>query len=99
MVAQVIQYLRPNGRQVTRRVVIPDDCQKQYDLVHACGCRLTCEQMMNGRAVQYISNDNGDFDVVTTAAGAKWAALKALIKMIEAFDKEKFEKWNDQFKE
>jgi len=54
---------------------------------------------MNGQAVQYISNGDGDFEIVITEAGDKKAALTALIKMIEAFDKEEFEKWNEQFKE
>jgi len=54
---------------------------------------------MNERAVQYICNGDGDFDMVITEAGDKKAALTALIKMIEAFDKDKFEKWNKQFEE
>jgi len=99
MTAEVLQYLRPHGRRVTRRVVIPDDCQTQYNLIHSCGCILACEQLMNERAVQYICNGDGDFDMVITEAGDKKAALTALIKMIEAFDKDKFEKWNKQFEE
>lgn len=99
MIAEVTQYLRPNGRRATRRVVIPDDCQEQYDLIHSCGCILACEQLMNERAVQYICNGNGDFASVITASCNPKATIKALVKMVEAFDKEKFEKWNAQFKE
>ena len=99
MIAEVLQYLRPDGRQVTRRVTIPDGCQKQYDLIHWCGCKLTCEQFMDERAAQYISNGDGDFDCVITAARSPWAAVNALVKMIKAFDKDEFEKWNKQFEE
>lgn len=99
MIAEILQYLRPHGRQVTRKVVIPDDCQKQYDLIHSCGCILACEQLMNERAVQYICNGDGDFASVITVAHKPKVAIKALIKMIKVFDKNKFEKWNAQFKE
>lgn len=99
MIAEVLQYLRPDGQRVTHRVVIPDDCQEQYDLIHSCDCMLTCEQLRNGKAVQYISNGNGDFAIVITAAGDLKAAFTALIVMIKDFNKAAFEVWNAQFEE
>jgi len=97
MIAEVLQYLRPHGKRYTNHIEISEDYSLQYELIHACGCMLTCEQLMSGKAVQYISNENGDFAIEITAAGNEEAAFKALLKMIREFDKDAFEKWNKQF--
>jgi len=94
MIAETTQYLRPVGIPVIRKVVIPDDCQHQYELIHFYGCKLTCERLMTNQVVQYISNDNGDFASIITVAGEPKVAIAALIKLIEGFDKGEFEKWS-----
>lgn len=99
MIAQVTQYLRPDGRQRELELEIPDEYQQQYNLIHSYGCRLTCEQMMNGEAAQYISHKDGDFDIKLTPAYDRKAADKALLQMIKSFDKNEFDKWVIQFNE
>ncbi len=90
MIVEVIQYMRPNGRRCARRVEIPDEYQVQYDLILACGCELTRENLCTGKVVQYISNDTGDFDIRTTADEPE-AVISALLEMLKAFDKDKLE--------
>lgn len=94
MKVNITQFMRPDGRRVQRTVEVPDELKEQYELLLSCGCELTCEQLMSHRAVQYISNDNGDFATVTTPAGDLEAARLALLQMIKAFDKDAFEKWS-----
>lgn len=99
MLIQVTQYLRPDGRRKVLQFTIPDEYQQQYDLICKCGCEITCEQLMSGKAVQYIGNEHGDFITKLTGAGDREAAGAALFKMIQEFNKDRFEKWNSQFKE
>lgn len=95
MIAQVTQFLRPNGHRVTRKVEIPDEYLPQYKLIHSCGCELTCEQLRTGQAVQYITPvfHDADFTIEITTEGDYTAAEEALCKMIKEFDKVKFETW------
>ncbi len=87
----VTQFMRPDGRRKAISLVIPDDCQAKVKEFQACGCEITCEQMMDGRAVQYISHDEGDFALEISSSGKD--ADAALLKMIRAFDKDEFNKW------
>lgn len=97
MIVQVTQFLRPDGRKRTLELEIPDEYKEQYDLICSCGCEITCEQMMNRKAVQYITNDNGDFDIRITSANKHEDADKALLEMIRTFNKGAFDIWNAQF--
>lgn len=97
MKIQITQFLRPDGRKRALELEIPDEYQEQYDLIRSCGCEITCEQMMNGTAAQYITNDYGDFDIKLSPSNDLKAADKALLQMIKGFDKKEFDKWNGQF--
>lgn len=70
---------------------IPDDCKSKVEELQACGCEITCEQLMNGQAVQYISHNEGDFAIEISKSGKD--ADAALLKMIRAFDTAKFNEW------
>lgn len=93
MLIQITQYLRPNGKQKRLLLDIPEEYRKQYDLILACECCITCEQLTTGQAVQYITHQLGDFAIETTPPHDKKAAEAALLQMIKSFNKTMFETW------
>lgn len=96
MNVQVTQFMRPNGRRKLQPLVIPDEYQKQYDLILSCDCELTCEQLMSGIAVQYISHPLGDFKMKSTPPHKYQEAKDALIQMVKEFDIDEFKEWKKQ---
>lgn len=90
----VTQFMRPDGRRKPITLEIPDDCKSKVEEFQACGCEITCEQMMNGQAVQYISHDEGDFAIEMSNSGKD--ADAALLKMIRGFDTAEFNKWLEE---
>ncbi len=90
---EITQFMRPNGRPKTYEIIVPDECKSQVDLIQKNGCRITAEQMMNGEAAQYISNEEveNDFDICVTACGKE--ADTGLLAMIERFNESAFQKW------
>lgn len=87
----VTQFMRPDGRRKPIVLQIPDDCEAKVKELQACGCEITCEQMMNGQAVQYISHNEGDFAIEMSSSGKD--ADAALLKMIRGFDTATFNEW------
>ena len=99
MIAEVTQFMRPNGRQVHHELEIDDNCKEKYQEIIECGARLTGEQLTNGAASQTIETVNGDFNIVITKGSDLAANKRALEVMILDFDKKAFEEWNAVFKE
>lgn len=99
MIAKVIQFMRPHGRQVHQELEIDDNCKEKYQEIIECGARLTGEQLMNGTVSQTIETVNGDFNIVITKGPDLAENKKALEVMILDFDKKAFEEWNAQSKE
>lgn len=93
MYIRIVQYLRPDGRRLRLDLEILDKYQQQYELLCSCGCKITCEQLMDGTAVQYISHALGDFTIEITPPFDKEAADATLLRMIESFDKKRFDEW------
>lgn len=91
MTLTVTQFMRPDGRRKTISLEIPDDYKSKVAELQACECEITCEQMMNGQATQYISHNEGDFAIVSSNCGTD--ADAALLKMIKEFDTTKFNEW------
>lgn len=90
----VTQFMRPDGRKKPISLEIPDDCKAKVKEFQACGCAITCEQMMNGQVVQYITHNEGDFAIEMSNSGKD--ADVALLKMIRAFDTAKFNEWLEE---
>jgi hypothetical protein len=93
MEIKTLQFVRPNGRRVERILTIPDEYEAQYKLLQYWDCYLSCEQLMNGTAVHYISHKLGDFDTKMSKPYDEKDAMKVLLKQIEAFNEEKFLTW------
>ncbi len=93
---ETTQYIRPNGQPVKRKFEIPAEYKEPYEAILAAGCHLTCEQLMNGVAVHYITyEEEGDFDIQMSKANDEEDANKVLLAQIKAFDPAKFHDWLD----
>ncbi len=95
MIAKVIQFMRPNGRQVEKELTIKDDCIENYKTILAYGARLTAEQMMSGMVSQTIETVVGDFDVILSKGTDLAENKMKLEEMILRFDKTAFLKWEE----
>jgi len=91
------QLLRPDGRPREYHYELPDKFKSQMELIQACDCHITCEQLQTREAVSYVTHDEGDFDMIISECGKK--AGEALEKMIRRFDKRKFDEWLASMKE
>lgn len=91
MIIEITQYMRPDGRQVPRELEIPDKYQHVIDLFEKHELCLTCESLMNGEAVQYISHNLGDFAIRTSQPMKP--AFDALLDMLDKFDETSFLDW------
>ncbi len=87
MIAEVTQYMRPNGRQVNHDLEIDDKCQEKYQEIVDCGARLAAEQLMTLEVSQTIETEDFDFDIILTPGGNLNDNKIALEKMILRFDK------------
>lgn len=97
MKIQITQFIRPDGRQRGIAFDLRDDLRPQMELIEACDCRITAEQLQTLEAVSYVSHKEGDFDLIISACGKE--AEEALENMIRRFDKTKFDEWLASMKE
>jgi hypothetical protein len=86
MEAKVMQYMRPNGRQVLQTVNISDDCSGKYSEMTDCGFRLAAEQLMTGVVSSTIEGFGFDYDMELTSGGDLKKNIEALEKMILRFN-------------
>lgn len=82
-------------------ITIPDEYQDKVNEIQKCNCHFTCsqtnKQQATGEVTQYLSHNKGDYDIRITPCKA--AADKALLEMINGFNKEDFDKWLIQQKD
>jgi len=88
MEVEITQFMRPNGKQVSGKIEISDDCQEQYDAIIAAGGRLTCEQLMSGVVSQTIEFTDGDVDMILTNPSKESKYREDLEKMIRRYTPE-----------
>ena len=88
MIAEVIEFVLPNGSQVPHTIELNDKCQSSYDAILACGARLTCEALMTGVVSQTVECSEFDFDIILTNGHDLDENKQALEKMIMRFDKD-----------
>ncbi len=86
MIVDVIQFMRPHGRQVPLEVEVSDSCKEKYDLLTGYNLRLTCEQLMNGTVSQAVEGPDFDFDIELTGGSDLTENKAALEKLIMRFD-------------
>lgn len=97
MKIQITQFVRPHGRQREYSYELPDEFKPQMELIQACDCKITCEELQTLEAASYVTHDEGDFDLIISACGKE--AEEALENMIRRFDKTKFDEWLASMKE
>lgn len=86
MIANFIQYLRPNGRQKAIGMDVANDLQPQLDAIKAAGCRLECEVLMTGTVSLTIFHceSEEDIDIELVANGPDVPhAVDSLIRRFE----------------
>lgn len=87
MTVELIQFLRPDGRE--EKVFcddFPDELKSQYDAIGAAGCRLTGEMLVpeTNIALCIEHPKAGDIAIEVVPNGPK--VLDALAKLIREFD-------------
>ncbi len=93
----ITQFMRPNGREKVFDIIIPDRFKDKVELLGKLHCKITAEQLINGKAAQYITHESGDMDIRVTPCGGK--ADEALMEMLDNFSQESFETWLIENKE
>ena len=69
--AEVIQFMRPNGRQVKQYTELPIEYKDTYNEMIEKGCRFETEVLMNGLVSITISDGEEDIWIEIVANGPK----------------------------
>ncbi|KKN52374.1 hypothetical protein LCGC14_0612910 [marine sediment metagenome] len=93
MIINITEYVQPNGHEVIRELKVADIYAAQYKALVDCGCILTCEALMSGVVVSYISHEEGDFMTRITPPSVEEGTKDAIIEMLSCFDSIIFEAW------
>ncbi len=99
MKVKVIQFMRPNGRQVEQSIEINDKCKENYDKIIKLGGRLTAEQLMTGVVSQTIENEFEDFDITLSEGSNFKENVIKMEEMIMRFDADEYIKRLKQYQE
>lgn len=67
--ADVIQFLRPDGRQKSITTQLPADTYDAYRAMLAAGCRLEAEVLLTEQVSMTITRDGEDLDISLTPNG------------------------------
>lgn len=98
MRVDLIQFLRPDGRQ---RPVwcdgIPDELKPKYDAIRENGMRLTCEELMTGMVSLAIEHPSADYKI-ELCRNEPDAPKLALEKLIRSFEEAEFDVWLAELK-
>jgi len=79
--ADVIQFLRPDGRNRYCRCSLPIEQQSAYLEMLDYDCRFEAEELQNGTVSVTISNGEEDIDISLTANGPE--VREGMIAMLE----------------
>lgn len=89
MIVEVIQFLRPYGRQVKQEAEVPDELIDKYTQMREAGCRLTAEVLPGGLVSLCIESRELGEDLYLLLAnngpGANSPA-NVVAKLLEQFD-------------
>lgn len=88
------QYMRPNGRQVSRIAILPEtpELLRNFAALSEAGCRIAAEVLMNDLVSLTIEYPElGDFSGKVTQNGPEVPA--AMVELILGFDTNKYEQW------
>jgi len=60
--AEVLQFMRPNGRKVIATIQLPNYSKKLYNDMIKNGCHFEAEVLRGGEVSLTISNNDADID-------------------------------------
>jgi hypothetical protein len=90
MLVEVVEFVRPDGRQKNEKLEVANDCAVGYEAMQRKGCRLTAELIINAVSC-CIEHPEGDFSIVVVANGP--LVRDAYEAMLRKFDGAVFDKW------
>lgn len=92
MFVTVVQFMRPDGRQVPREFEVSDNLFDVYALIQSLQCRLEAEVLLTGQVSFTITNPGvGDFEGRLVQNGP--AVPDKLEELIGSFDADKYATW------
>lgn len=92
MFVTVVQFMRPDGRQVPQEFEVSDNLVDAYALIQSSQCRLEAEVLMTGFVSFTITNpEAGDFKGCLVQNGP--AVQGKLEELIDSFDADKYTTW------
>ena len=80
--ADVVQFLRPNGRQKPITTQLPADTHDAYRAMLAAGCRFETEVLRTQEVSVTITRDEKDFDISVTPNGPE--VQGGMVAMLQA---------------
>lgn len=83
MKVDVVQFLRPNGREQVGQMELPDSAAAAYEKMIRDGCRFEAEILTTGAVSVTISNHERDLDISLTDNGP--AIQEGMVKMLERY--------------
>ncbi len=86
MEIDIVQYMRPDGRQVKGFMDIPDNLGQKYIALVDSGCNVAAELLMTGQVSFTIEDPvvEDDFRIELVENGPKVPA--ALARLVDSFD-------------
>lgn len=91
---KVIEFVRPNGKQVEHNVAIPDVLLTQLACIEIAGLRFTLEKIEEGVSSVCLEDPRyGDFNAQIVGT-ERW--MEAVYKMVGDFSSDLLREWRDQ---
>ena len=81
MQVDVMQYLKPDGRQTPATVELPDAHKKAYQRMIDSGCRFEAEVLTTGEVSMTVSDGEEDIDINVSENGP--LVLVGMSEMLE----------------
>ncbi len=86
---EVIQYLRPDGRNKKVTTELPIETESLYQDMLSTNCRFESEVLMTGEISVSISNEEGDLDIEIITNGPE--VQESMVTML------KRQKWREEY--
>lgn len=93
MIVKVIEFVRPNGRQVVRDVTIDDGLSEKVKMIQKEGMRLTLERLGNGLSSVTIEIPKEGDILVEIPEESKWE--EAVSVLLDRYTPEMLKEWRE----
>ena len=93
---EIIQFLRPDGRQQMVKTAIPSELKPKYDAIRDAGLRMTAEVLSTGKVSIWIEDPGrGDFQGAIVNNGPEVPG--AIQDLLSGFNAEALAAWREAF--